>query len=256
MQAFYTGASGLVSQSQSLDITANNLANAQTTGFKTSRANFQDLLYSSLSNGGIGSSGGPGLGVSFGGGAGISSTQLDFEQGPLQSTGENYDLAIRGNGFFAVSDLEGNRFFTRAGNFTLNADGMLTLPASNGGLLLEPPIQIPDGTADVVIGADGTVTADGVNVGQIIAVGFVNPEGLQQIGDNLFADTGASGSPQVGRFGQDGFGTLAQGFLEGSNVDTVEQIINLITTQQFFSLDAQSVQAANQELQTVLDLFA
>lgn len=254
MQAFYAGASGLRSQSQSLDITANNLANAATTGFKSSRANFQDLLYNSLSNGGVGGAG-PGLGISFGGGTALSSTQLDFAQGPLQSTGQPYDVAINGRGFFAVTDNDGNRFFTRAGNFTLNADGMLTLPTSSGGLGLEPPIRIPDGTANVSIGPQGAVVADGVEVGRIAAVGFINPEGLEQIGDNLFAETGASGAPFVGQFGQEGFGSLSQGYLEGSNVDTVEQIINLITTQQFFSLDAQVVRSANEELQTVLGLF-
>lgn len=171
------------------------------------------------------------------------------------------DVAISGDGFFTVADGEGNQFYTRAGNFTLNANGDLVLPTSNGLLSVQPPINIPNGAQNISIGSEGTVTAqlpgqDGPAVlGQLQAVRFINPEGLAQLGDNLLGETGASGPPQVGNFGTNGFGVAVQGFLEGSNVEAIDEIIELINTQQAFALSAQAFQAANQNLLTLRGLF-
>lgn len=252
LQALLTGANGMLTQSQALEVNANNLANTNTDGFKSSRANFQDLFYQSIAGAGGGS--GPGLGASFGSGAAISSIQVNFSQGPLRPTGLPTDVAISGEGFFTVADANGNRSYTRAGNFTSNADGQLVLPSSAGGLLLQPPIRIPDGTATIGINPDGVVTADGQVVGQLEANRFLNPEGLSQTGDRLFVETGASGPPIAGNFGADEFGRLQQGFLEGSNVDVTQEIVTLIEEQQVFSLNSEVVRAANQRLQLLTTL--
>jgi flagellar basal-body rod protein FlgG len=243
----------MITQSLALDVNANNLANTNTDGFKASRANFQDLVYQSL-GGSLGGSGAPGVGLSGGSGASISSIQVDFSQGPIRPTGIRTDVAINGPGFFQVADGEGNLRYSRAGNFTLNGNGELVLPTSGGGLPVQPPMQIPAGTGTIGIAADGTVTADGAVVGQLQAAGFLNPEGLLQLGNNLFAETGASGPPLLGNFAADGFGSLQQGALEGSNVDVTEEIVTLIQEQQVFNLNSEVVRAANQRLQLLTTL--
>lgn len=248
-------ASGLVSQSQALAITANNLANTITTGFKSSRAAFADLLYQALTQPGIGQPP-TGVGVSYGTGTAVAASQILFSQGPLITTGRPLDVAINGRGFFTVSGSQGEAFYTRAGNFTQDAQGRLALVSANGAYLLQPEITIPAGAENLSIGPDGTVSATVAGattpLGRIQAAGFINPDGLAQVGDNLFAETGASGGPDPGTFGQNGFGSLQQGFLEGSNVAIVDEIVQLITTQRDFGLSAEVFRAANQNIVTLL----
>jgi flagellar basal-body rod protein FlgG len=249
----------MVAQSQSLDVIANNLANLNTNGFKSSRANFQDMLYQAVQQpGGAWGPNAPGLGVSYGSGTAISSTQLDFTQGPVTSTGGSLDAAINGPGFFVVADGQGNPFFTRAGNFTTNADGQLVLPTASGSFLLQPPITIPPDATGTAIAADGSVTAQvngqTVFLGQLEAASFANPDGLSPLADNLYAESGASGSPFYGQFGQGGFGALVGGAQEGSNVEVVDEVVNLLTTQRAFELDAESFRAGLQNIQTLLSV--
>lgn len=260
-RALNIGATGLSAQSQKLDVVANNLANSNTDGFKASRASFENLVGQAMRTAGAGQTSPTGVGLSVGGGVSFSSTQTDFTQGPLRETGRPLDAAIAGDGFFAVADAQGNTLYTRAGNFSLNANGDLVLPTSSGSRLVLPGVNIPAGASDVAIGPDGTVSAllPGSQtpraLGQLQGARFINPEGLLQLGDNLLAETGVSGPPLPAAFGQDGLGVLQQGFLEGSNVEAVEEIVELINTQQAFALSAQAFQAANQNLLTVRSIL-
>lgn len=253
-RTFDIGVSGVLAQSASLGVTANNLANLSTTGFKSSRANFQDTLYHSLRAATPGSA--IGVGVAYGSGVAISSIQPNFNQGPIAQTGQPLDVAINGQGFFVVSDSEGNTYYTRSGAFTTDANGRLTLASGAVAYVIEPPIVIPPGATNIGVAPDGTVSAvvDGspVVVGQLAAARFINEEGLAQVGNNLFAETGASGAPNLGVFSQNGFGSLVQGSLEGSNVDATAEIIDLITTQSAFSLNVESIRAADREVLTLL----
>jgi len=261
LRALNIGATGLSAQSTKLDVIANNLANSNTDGFKASRAAFQNLMGQALMTPGNGQVSPSGLGISVGGGVGLAATQADLGQGPLRETGRPLDVAISGDGFFTVADGAGNTFYTRAGNFSLNGNGDLVLPTSSGNMVVQPPINFPEGATNITVGADGTVSAQlpgqaqPAVLGQLQAVRFINPEGLVQLGDNLLGETGASGPPLPGAFGGDGFGTLQQGFLEGSNVEAVEEIVELINTQQAFALSAQAFQAANQNLLTLRGLL-
>ena len=249
--------SGLLSQSAKLDVISNNLANATTDGFKRSQASFADTLTQALQvPGGTGS----GVGIGFGTGVALSAVRPDFEQGPLNETGRELDLAISGDGFFVVTDATGASRFARAGNFSVNADGQLVLPSDQGGLPVEPGIVIPDDANTVTISPDGTVSVsrsgqDGTEVvGQLQAARFLNPEGLVQLGGNLFAESGASGAAEMGVFGEDGCGSLQQGALEGSNVEYANELIELISSQRAFQFNAQVIQASNERLRIVASL--
>lgn len=236
-RAMDIAASGLNTQSEAMGVISNNIANLQTTGFKGSRAAFQDLMYSNLG------------GVSLGSGVGLAATQLDFTQGPLQQTDQPLDVAISGNGFFRVSDSNGSSFYTRAGNFSQDADGNLVLQNGSQSLRVEPPIQIPSGASNINIASDGTLTGtiDGKpsTFGQIEGASFPNPDGLYQVGDNLFAESGASGDAVPGQFGSGILGSLSAGYLEGSNVDLSAQMVDMIQTHQAFSASSVAFQAAN-----------
>jgi flagellar basal-body rod protein FlgG len=248
------GAAGLLAQSQRLAVTADNVANISTTGFKRARVNFADLFSTVVQP--PGANGDGSLGIAFGQGVAVAAIQNDFGQGRLISTGRTLDVAIQGLGFFAVSDPAGNTVFSRAGNLTLNADGELTL----NGLPIQPGIAIPADATEVAIAPDGTVAAtrSGARapevVGQLEAVRFVNPEGLVQLGENLLASSAASGEPVVGVFGSDGFGVVQQGFLEGSNVEPVAELVDLIVNQQAFVLNARVVEAADERLRLLSEL--
>ena len=260
LQALSTGATGMIAQSRHLDVIANNLANVSTDGFKETRANFEDLLYKVVKVPGAGPLGDdqtPSQGIQFGVGARVSSTQLNMVEGNLRPTDRPLDVAINGVGFFQVDDGQGNFFYTRAGNLTLNSNGSIVMATSGRGLLLQPPVTIPPDALSIGITPDGqvSITQPGVNepqvVGQFDAVRFQNPEGLQQIGNNLYQTSGASGDPETGQFGQNGYGTLLQGFVEGSNVEPVEELISLIESQRAFELNSQVIQTADENLQTV-----
>ena len=252
LRALNIAATGLLGHGRGLDLTSNNLANLTTDGFKRSRGVFADLVNRGV--GGIGPS------ASFGLGTQLTATQLDFAQGPIRPTERELDVAITGPGFFSVRAGDGAERFTRAGNFTLNADGELVLPTPEGSLPLQPPIRIPADATGVSIGSDGTVSVTRGNdgeaaiVGQLEAARFVNPEGLEQLGSNLFAASGASGAANVGPFGQDGFGSLQQGALEGANVEPAQELVALITNQRAFELSSEAFRAANENLRLVTNL--
>lgn len=262
--ALHSAATGLSALSTSLDVIANNLANANTDGFKTSRANFQTLLYEERAQPGVENANGDQrpTGLYVGLGTKVSGTQVDFSQGPPRETGEPLDLFIEGDGFFRVQvgDISPDGFaYTRAGNFTKNSDGEIVL-ASDEGRRLDPPITIPQDATFISINTDGTVSVqvpgqvDPQDIGTIELSTFINPAGLKQAGENLFLQSAASGQASTGEPGQDNRGLIRQGFLEASNVDPVVELVNLIRTQRAFELNSQSIQAADEILQTVGNL--
>ncbi len=261
IRAMHAAASGMEAYEFNLDIIANNLANAGTTAFKRSRANFEDLFYEHLMLPGTQDTQGQRtpLGIDVGLGTRVSSTAVDQRHGSLIETGQELDLAIVGDGFFQVTDGT-QTYYTRAGTFSVNADGQLVLASADRGWLLEPPITIPQDATEISINGDGLVqvrvpgSTDLQDVGQIQLARFINPQGLIQEGENLFAESPASGTPIVGNPGQDGRGVLKQRFLEASNVEPVRELIDLIKTQRHFELNSQVVQAADQMLQLLANL--
>jgi flagellar basal-body rod protein FlgG len=262
--ALNSSATGLTAQSTALDVIANNLANSNTTGFKVSRVNFQDLLYTELQFAGAENTDGlrrP-TGLSIGLGTAVSGTQLDMRQGVAQETGRQLDLMIDGDGFFPVEiedDVGDGIGYTRAGNFALNADGEIVL-ANDPGRRLLPTIVIPADALQIEVSTDGVVSVllpgeiDPTVVATIELATFVNPAGLRQVGENIFIPTAASGDPSVGQPGEDNFGVLRQAFLEGSNVDVVTELVNLVKTQRAFEFDSQAFQAADEMLQELVNL--
>jgi flagellar basal-body rod protein FlgG len=264
--ALNTAATGMTAMSTSLDVTANNIANANTTGFKTSRANFEDLFYQQLAQPGI--PGGNGIqrptGLYVGLGTQISGTQLDFAQGPAEATAKPYDLMIEGDGFFQVEisqDVGEGIGYTRAGNFTINEEGQIVL-ANAPGYRLQPEITIPQDASGINISEDGIVTGnipgqnDPVEFGQILLARFVNPTGLRAVGSNVYIPTQASGDPLEGQPTTEGIGSIRQGMLEASNTDPVTELVTLIKTQRIFEMNSQVIQAANETLQNVTNLRA
>jgi flagellar basal-body rod protein FlgG len=253
------------SQQTNLDVIANNLANVNTVGFKRSRVNFEDLFYLQMAQ--------PNLprdsvnsfptGLATGLGVKVSGTQLDTRQGPAEQTGMTYDIMIEGDGFFVLQipdSFGGGIGYTRAGNFTRNADGELVLANQPGYRLIEPEITIPPDATGVSIGTDGvvSVTLSGATepeeIGQIQLARFINPAGLQSIGSNVFVQSAASGDADVGNPGEDGRGRLLQGFLEQSNTEAVTELVSLIRTQRAFEMNSQVIQASNETLQQVNQL--
>lgn len=245
-----------------LDTIANNLANMETTSYKRSRANFEDLFYRHEKMPGAEDSAGQrtAVGISIGLGTRVSSIQTDFKQGAFKQTGNALDVAIEGPGFFKVMDPTGEVLYTRSGNFSINANGQIVLGSAETGRLLEPPIVIPSDAEAIVISPEGRVSVRQPNttalsqVGQIELVTFLNPEGLLKMGETLYAETDASGTALTGNPGQSGFGVLRQNTLEASNVEPVAELIDLITTQRAFELNSQVVQAGDQIMQLVANL--
>lgn len=263
VQTLYTAATGMQAMETKLDVIANNLANVNTTGFKKGRANFEDLFYRQHTLPGAEVSGGgeTAIGTAVGLGTRVSSVQTNFQQGAFELTGNNLDVAIEGPGFFQVDDpATGGLLYTRAGNFSVNANGQLVLGSANAGRLLQPPFTIPTDALDVSIQRDGVITVrqpgqtTATQVGQLQLASFVNPEGLLKLGENLYQETDASGAVTLANPGDTGLGVLAQGALEASNVEPVNELIDLITTQRSFELNSQAVQAGDQVLQLVSNL--
>ncbi|MBF2053601.1 MAG: flagellar basal-body rod protein FlgG [Candidatus Sericytochromatia bacterium] len=253
MRALYSAASGMKAQQLNLDITSNNLANVNTSGFKTFRAEFQDLHYQTLRQ--------PGsqvtqnlmspVGTQIGMGAGVVSTPRYFAQGDFQHTENPFDLAIQGDGFFRVVMPDGNLAYTRDGSFKLDVNGNLV---TNNGYLLDPAVFIDQNASNVTIGSDGSVsqTVNGLTsvVGQIQLVRFVNPAGLETIGRNLYRLTPASGQEIAGVAGSgQGFGTLAQGMLEMSNVRVADEMIRMIVSMRAYEANSKAIQTADEMLQ-------
>ena len=264
IMALYSAATGMRALSQQLDVISNNIANANNNGFKSSRVNFEDLLYQQQQQAGSQNNNGDirPIGIEIGLGTRVTGTQLDFTQGSAIQTTSQLDLLIKGNGFFQVKVLqgEGNGLaYTRTGSFTLDANGNMVM-ANSSGYKLDPPIQIPTNATSVTIGTDGRVFAtvpgsvQAQPAGQLQLVAFANPEGLTQIGGNLYQQTDASGQPVTGTPGQQGLGTLQQSYLEASNVDPVKELVDLIKTQRVFEMNSQSIQASDQMLQVVAHL--
>lgn len=261
--ALHSASTGLSALNTELDVTANNLANVNTTGFRASRVNFQDLLYLERALPGTENAIGDQrpTGVYIGLGVQVSGTQLSFEQGSiLPSPGRPLDIAIEGDGFFKVTieDDRGGFGYTRAGHFTLNSDGEIVL-ATDQGRHLEPNLTIPEDAKSISVGSDGTVSytdATGLNqkAGQITIANFINPAGLAQIGETLLVETDASGPPIEGVPGEQGLGQLLGGFLESSNVDPTRELISLIRTQRAFEMNSQVIRAADETLQAVAQL--
>lgn len=263
VQTLYTAATGMQAMETKLDVIANNLANVNTTGFKKGRANFEDLFYRHETMPGATDSGGgqTATGSSIGLGTRVSSIQTNFQQGAFELTGNNLDVAIEGPGFFQVQDpVTQDVVYTRTGNFSINANGQLVLGSASTGRVLQPPITIPPDATNISIQADGSVlvrqpgSTAASNQGQLQIASFVNPEGLLKLGENLFQPTDASGTENLQNPGTSGLGQLKQGALEASNVEPVQELIDLITTQRSFELNSQAVQAGDQVLQLISNL--
>jgi len=262
--ALNAAATGLRALSTRIDVVANNLANAETTAFKRSRANFEDLMYLTLKQPGTASASGQisPAGIFVGLGVRISNTQLDLKQGSMESTNGPLDVAIQGQGFFRVkvNDTVGDgTAYTRNGSFFVNSDGELILGMGDGYKLV-PPITIPTGATDISISQEGVISVltPGSQtpsvVGQLQIAQFINPQGLNLLGGSLYQETESSGAPVTGNPGEGGAGDILQGYTESSNVDPVKELVTLIKTQRAFELNSQSIQAADQALQTIGNL--
>lgn len=252
-KALWVGKTGLEAQDLALATISNNMANASTTGFKKERAVFEDLIYQVQRQPGAQSSQNTQLpsGLQLGTGVRTVGTQKQFTQGDLNMTEQPLDVAINGRGFFQVEMPDGDISYTRDGTFHIDNEGNIV---TANGYPLEPNIQIPDQTTTVTIGTDGIVTAvsegdtDPVELGNIDIVDFVNPAGLQAIGNNLYLETAASGQPAEGVPSLDGFGSIIQGALETSNVTIVEEMVNMIATQRAYEMNSKAVSTADQML--------
>jgi len=262
--ALHSAASGLKALSPHIDVEANNLANAETTAFKRSRVNFEDLMYLTLKQPGTQTAQGEisPAGIFVGLGVRVSNTQLDLTQGSLERTDRPLDVGIEGQGFFKVKVMDtvgDGTAYTRNGNFFVNSEGELVLGMGDGYKVI-PPINVPSDATDISISQDGNVSViragqlEAQNVGQLRLTTFVNPQGLKLMGGSLYQETAASGDPIEGDPGENGTGTILQGFLEASNVDPVKELVTLIKTQRAFELNSQSIQTADQALQTVGNL--
>ncbi len=254
--ALFVGKTGLSAQETALRVVSNNLANVNTDGFKRDRAVFEDLLYQVQRQPGAQSSESTELPSGFQLGSGVRTvgTQKLFTQGTLQVTDQNLDLAIEGRGFFQVTKPDGELAYSRNGQFQLNSNGDVVTAE---GFLLEPQITIPADTTSLTISVDGVVsvtqasTATATQLGTIQLADFVNPAGLQAVGSNLFVETTSSGTPTTGNPGADGLGSTIQGALENSNVNSVEELVDMITVQRAFEMNSKVISTADQMLSFV-----
>ena len=252
--ALWAAKTGLDAQQTQMTVTANNLANVATNGFKRSRAVFDDLLYQNATQVGAATSQttlSP-TGLQLGTGVRVVSTERNYTQGSLDNTGNSLDMAIQGRGFFQVLQPDGTMAYTRDGSFQLNAQGQLV---NSTGYPLQPAITIPTGAQSVTIGSDGVVSvlvpgnSSPTTVGTIQLADFINPAGLQTVGGNLAVESAASGSPTTGNPGLNGLGTVVQGSVEASNVNVVEEMVNMIETQRAYEMNSKAVQTTDQMLQ-------
>jgi flagellar basal-body rod protein FlgG len=259
IRALYTAATGMEAQQLNIDVIANNLANVGTSGFKKSRADFQDLLYQTLRE-----PGGPATGttqvstgVQVGLGVKPAAVSRIHLQGDFTQTTNPLDLAVGGEGMFQVTLPDGSTAYTRAGAFKLDSTGSMV---TSEGDALTPQITVPQGAESISIGNDGTVSvklpgqSSASQVGQIQTARFANPAGLRAEGRNLFLETETSGTPQLGTPGQDGLGELNQGFLESSNVSVVEELVAMITGQRAYEINSRAIAAADEMLRATAAL--
>ncbi|MCS6862045.1 MAG: flagellar basal-body rod protein FlgG [Abditibacteriales bacterium] len=258
MRALFSAATGMTAQQTNVDVIANNLANLNTVGFKRTRADFADLLYQTLRAPGTTTIQGQQspTGIQVGMGTRLAATTRMWTQGEFQQTGDPFSLAIEGDGFFQINTPDGI-VYTRDGTFKLDATGKLV---TSDGFALEPAITIPQNALNVSIGTDGTVTfilpgqTEAQQAGQITLAKFINPAGLQSIGNNMFRATTASGNAITGTPGVDGMGTVRQGFVESSNVKVVEELVNLIIAQRAYEVNSKAIQTSDEMLQTANSL--
>jgi len=251
--ALWIAKTGLDAQQTQMGVITNNLANVNTNGFKRGRAVFADLLYQTVRQPGAQSSQDSQLpsGLMLGTGVRPVATEKLFTQGNIVQTGNNLDLAISGRGFFQILLPDGTRAYTRDGSFQLSSDGQLVTAS---GFSVDPGVTIPEQVMSLTVGADGTVSvlvageSTPTQVGQLQTADFINPAGLQPIGDNLFLETASSGNPQTGSPGDTGLGTLVQGSVESSNVNVVEELVNMIETQRAYEMNSKAISTTDEML--------
>ena len=259
IRSLYTAATGMIAQQLNLDVVANNLANVNTNGFKKSRADFQDLMYQIIEEPGTSAnqSGSSPTGIQVGLGARAASVGKIQSQGDFQSTSNPLDVAIEGDGFFQVTLPNGDTTYTRAGAFKLDDAGQLV---TSDGYQVTPTITIPNDTIGITISTDGIVsvkqpgTTAATQVGQLQLARFQNPAGLRAKGRNLFEETESSGAATLANPGDSGTGTLAQGFLEGSNVSVVEEIVQMVTGQKAYEASSKVIQTADNLLSVAINV--
>jgi flagellar basal-body rod protein FlgG len=259
LRSLYTAATGMDAQQTKLDIIAHNLANTSTTGFKRTRADFEDLLSETIrsATAPVAQGGGRPEPLQVGLGVRTATTTRSFSQGDMQSTQNPLDIAIEGSGFFRVQRANGDFGYTRAGNFRTDATGRLV---TQTGEIVDPGLNIPQDATAVTIRSDGTVLVqvpgrtDPTELGTINLALFTNPGGLESLGSNLYGATAASGEPILAKPGEQGAGSLSQGYLEGANVQAVEEMVDMITTQRAYEMNSKVIQSADQMLQRLTQL--
>ena len=255
--ALWVSKTGLDAQQTNISTISNNLANASTVGYKKSRAVFEDLFYQNINQPGGQSSQNTELptGLMLGAGSKVVATQKVHTQGNTQTTNNSLDMMIEGDGFFQILMPDGNIGYSRNGQFTVNDEGVIV--TSGAGYALEPEIAIPQDAISITVGTDGEVSVrvrgqqDNQVVGQIATVDFVNPGGLEPIGQNLYLPTGASGDPQEGVPGFDGFGDIRQSMLETSNVNVTEELVNMIEAQRVYEMNSKVISAVDKMMSFV-----
>ena len=259
IRSLWIAKTGMEGQQTKLDTIANNLANTGTNGFKRGGVVFEDLMYQNLRQAGAATSDQSTLptGLQVGLGVRAAGTTRNFAQGALQQTGNNLDMAVQGPGFFQIQLPDGSTGYTRDGAFQVDANGQLVTSA---GYPVQPGITIPANAQNVSVARDGTVNASVPGqvapqaLGQLQLVSFVNPAGLDPRGGNLFNETAASGTPNAGAPGANGLGSLQQGFVEGSNVNVIEELVSMIATQRAYELNSKAVQTSDQMMQRLAQL--
>jgi flagellar basal-body rod protein FlgG len=259
MRSLWIAKTGMEAQQTNIDVISHNMANVSTTGFKKSRPVFEDMIYQTLRQAGAQASQQSQVptGLQLGTGARAVATERIHIQGNLQQTGNALDLAISGNGFFQVQQADGTLAYTRDGAFQVNSDGIMV--TANGDIL-QPQITMTSDMTSVTIAKDGTVSATTAGTsavstpGTITLSNFINPAGLESLGDNLYAETVASGTPNTSNPGVNGLGTINQNFVETSNVNVVEEMINMIQAQRAYEINSKSIQASDQMLQRLVQL--
>jgi len=260
MRALSIAATGMLAQQTNVEVIANNLANMNTTGYKTQRAEFQDLLYQNIEQPGAQSSDSGTLlpsGIQLGAGVRTAAVYRIISQGSLTNTSNPYDLAVNGAGYFRITMPDGTDAYTRAGNFALSPEGQLV---TDKGYVVAPGVAVPANATQVTVNAQGQVQATvpgqttPASVGQLELTRFPNEGGLNAVGDNLFTETPSSGAPQSGVPGSVGYGTIQQGFLEGANVNAVQEMTSLITAQRAYEMNSKVITAADQMLQETSQL--
>ncbi len=259
MRSLWSAATGMIAQQVNMDVISHNLANVNTVGYKKGRADFDDLMYQIDKEPGAPVAGGSMIptGIQIGLGARVGATQKIFTQGNFQQTDNPLDIAIEGDGFFQVTLPDGTIAYTRDGSWKIDSEGQIV---TSDGYLIEPAIVVPENAQSITITADGAVyvtvpgQAEQQQIGQIQLAKFINPAGLKAIGRNLFLQTGASGAPAVANPGEEGLGTLQQGFLEMSNVKVVEEMVNMIVAQRAYEANSKSIQTSDEMLRIANNL--